>query len=130
HSRNVETNASPLPHAGQPRRRTEAYAIGFTTLGPPSDGCDSGTPAPPRASQIALAWGARDFWEVSRCWNYGAIVTVRGRNVAATNPTAPNVARTIMASPYERSGVVVSPATRTVPAMAVPREEPRFEMLR
>ena len=39
-------------------------------------------------------------------------------------------ASAIMASPYERSGVAVMPATMMVPAMAVPSEEPRLETLR
>ncbi|MBB5786713.1 hypothetical protein HD601_001288 [Jiangella mangrovi] len=55
---------------------------------------------------------------------------MRGSRHAAPSPISPAAASTAMASPYARSGVAVSPATSTVPAIAVPRVEPRFEMLR
>ena len=52
-----------------------------------------------------------------------------GNQIAATIPTTPRTARTIIANPYERSGVAAMPATRTVPAIAVPSDEPRLEIL-
>ena len=42
----------------------------------------------------------------------------------------PTAARTTIASAYERSGVEVMPATRMVPAIAAPRDEPRLDTLR
>src|SRR5207342_2568337 len=56
--------------------------------------------------------------------------TVRGRNRAAPNPTRPTTPSAAIASPYERSGVVVIPATRMVPAIAVPKDDPRLDTLR
>ena len=53
-----------------------------------------------------------------------------GRNHDATSPTKPITARTTIASAYERSGSEVRPATRIVPAIAVPREEPRLDTQR
>src|SRR3954471_9832389 len=53
-----------------------------------------------------------------------------GRNADATSPITPTAARTTIASAYERSGDEVMPATRTVPAMAAPRDEPRLDTLR
>src|SRR5689334_19844483 len=49
---------------------------------------------------------------------------------AATRPITPTTPRAIIASAYERSGVAVMPATRMVPAIAVPRLDPRLDTLR
>src|SRR4051794_3242440 len=49
---------------------------------------------------------------------------------AATRPTSEIRASTIIARAYDRPGVEVIPATRIVPPMAVPKDEPRFETLR
>src|SRR3954451_15332711 len=59
-----------------------------------------------------------------------AVARVPGRNAAAASPMRPTAATAISASAYERSGVVVMPATRIVPAIAAPSEAPRFDTLR
>lgn len=48
-----------------------------------------------------------------------------GSIAAATRPIRPTVAKAIIATPYARPGVAVMPATRMVPAMAVPRLDSR-----
>src|SRR6478672_5230618 len=57
------------------------------------------------------------------------VMTV-GMRMAAISPRPPMAASTIRARPYPRSGVVVIPATRMVPAIAVPIDEPRLDRLR
>src|SRR5207245_11792459 len=54
----------------------------------------------------------------------------RGRNSAATRPPAPATVSATSARPYARLGVLAMPATRMVPAIAVPSDEPRLETLR
>ena len=49
---------------------------------------------------------------------------------AVTSPMTPTAARVTIAKAYARPGVDVMPATRMVPAIAAPREEPRFDTLR
>src|SRR5215471_20852000 len=53
-----------------------------------------------------------------------------GRSAATTKPPRPTTPITAIASAYDRPGVDVIPATRMVPAIAVPMEEPRFDTLR
>src|SRR5690606_34181464 len=59
----------------------------------------------------------------------GAVLELEGRSADATSPTSPMHASTIIAAAYERSGVA-RPTTRTVPATAVPRDEPRLDTQR
>jgi len=55
---------------------------------------------------------------------------LRGISTDAKSPIVVTTAKAIIASAYERPGVEVIPATRMVPAMAVPRHEPRLDTLR
>ena len=50
-----------------------------------------------------------------------------GRRAANTTPTTPATISTVIAAPYPP---LLRPATRIVPATAVPSDEPRFETLR
>ena len=55
---------------------------------------------------------------------------VPGNTKAAASPMTPIAARVIIARPYVRLSVEVTPATRMVPERAAPREEPSFDTLR
>src|SRR3954447_6192128 len=55
------------------------------------------------------------------------LIGCRGRNQAAASPPSPATPREAMAAVY---APVLKPATRIVPAMAVPSDEPRLEMER
>ena len=54
---------------------------------------------------------------------------VRRQEVRAKSPARPKIPRAIIATPYDRFPEARS-ETRIVPAIAVPKDEPRLEMLR
>src|SRR4029453_15354188 len=59
-----------------------------------------------------------------------AAAGARGRRAAATRPTRAITASRISGAAYELPGLDPSWTIRMVPAIAAPREEPRFDTLR